>query len=809
MCTPEATATGERFSPAPTFSRQPRFQEPMKRLRTLFVSLLCLTAVTGSTAPVNAEQQNAEQQNAEQQNAEQQNADRPNVLLICVDDLRPELACFGKQYIHSPNIDALASSGRAFHRHYVQSPTCGASRYALLTGMYGSSGNGAIFDRAKQLAKDPDGVPPSLPAWFRQNGYRTVSVGKVSHHPGGRGGSDWDDEAIPEMPNSWDRHLLPAGDWQHPRGWMHGLAHGEIRGNAKQMDVFQSAEGDDSIYPDGGSVEEALNQLDQLSAEGEPPFFLAVGILRPHLPFGAPAQYMKAYEGVKLPPIPHPDKPTGKTTWHSSGEFMKYNRWGRDPNEDAEFADEVRRHYAACVTYADAQVGRVMERLRQTGQDDNTVVVLWGDHGWNLGEHAIWGKHCLFEESLRSPLIIRHPKMKEPGVKTNALVETIDVFPTLCDLADLPQPDFLHGSSLRPTLKDPSHRGEYAIGYRNEAQTIRTATHRLIRHKGGHYELYDHRVKDGEAKNIAADHPDFVDYLSEIIEARMKEPTEPKKRPQPPFRWINTLPDDLPPRVSHRTFSSKLAGQDVGYALLLPQGYEQSTDRYPVVYYLHGGRPGSEAKSVKLAQYIVDLQKQHDLREVIYVFVNGGPVSHYNVPERIGIQGRDDAIGADVFIKELIPHIDATFRTIARREGRGLEGFSQGGRGTMRLALRYPELFLSVAAGGGGYETELKISESPDSAESPSLRFAQGDNTWDLARAYAERDDAPELQLMIYVGTKGFNYENNLAYMEFLKSLGIEHRSLIVPDIEHSATGIYEKQGLQILQFHQANLFRE
>uniref|UniRef100_UPI0035613EBC sulfatase-like hydrolase/transferase n=1 Tax=Stieleria sp. TaxID=2795976 RepID=UPI0035613EBC len=162
-------------------------------------------------------------------------ADRPNVLLICVDDLRPELNCFGKSYIQSPNIDALAASGRAFHRHYVQSPTCGASRYTLLTGLYGSSSNGALFDRAKRMQKDSDAVPPSMPAWFRKHGYRTVSVGKVSHHPGGRGGSDWDDEAMPEMPNSWDRHLLPAGPWQHPRGWMHGLAHGEIRKNAKEM----------------------------------------------------------------------------------------------------------------------------------------------------------------------------------------------------------------------------------------------------------------------------------------------------------------------------------------------------------------------------------------------------------------------------------------------------------------------------------------------------------------------------------------------------------------------------------------------
>ena len=165
---------------------------------------------------------------------------KPNVLLICVDDLRPELGCYGVDYIRSPNIDKLARSGVLFRRHYVQAPTCGASRYTLLTGRYGPAGNGALFQRAGQLKSSPDAVPPSMPAWFRKAGYTTVSIGKVSHHPGGRGGRDWNDDAQPEMPNSWDRHLLPAGPWQHPRGWMHGLAHGEIRKNAKDMDVFQA-----------------------------------------------------------------------------------------------------------------------------------------------------------------------------------------------------------------------------------------------------------------------------------------------------------------------------------------------------------------------------------------------------------------------------------------------------------------------------------------------------------------------------------------------------------------------------------------
>lgn len=445
----------------------------------------------------------------------------PNVLLICVDDLRPELACYGSSYIQSPNIDRLAAAGRAFHGHYVQAPTCGASRYTLLTGRYGGTNNGALFQRAAKMKADPKSVPPSMPAWFRQHGYTTVSVGKVSHHPGGRGGKDWDEDAQPEMPKSWDRHLLPAGAWKHPRGWMHGLAHGEIRRNAGEMDVLQSLEGPDSIYPDGVSIDEALRQLDQLASDSRKPFFLAVGILRPHLPFGAPAKYLQPYRDAQLPPTPHPTKPTGKTTWHGSGEFMKYNRWKRDPNKDAEFALKVRKHYAACVSYADAQVGRVMKKLEEGGAAKNTIVVLWGDHGWHLGEHAVWGKHTLFEESLRSPLIVSYHGMMKPGEATDSMVETLDVFPTLCDLTGLPQPDFVDGVSLRPILEEPASAGHAAVSYGGRAKTIRTDTHRLIVHGDGHAELYDHTSAEKETQNIAKTNPDLVENLTSRLQRRL------------------------------------------------------------------------------------------------------------------------------------------------------------------------------------------------------------------------------------------------------------------------------------------------
>ena len=447
-------------------------------------------------------------------------AAKPNVLLLCIDDLRPELNCFGKSYIKSPHIDRLAERGVAFHRHYVTAPTCGASRFTLLTGRYGSASNGALFQRAAAVKKDAAKVPDSMPAHFRKQGYITVSIGKVSHHPGGWGGEDWDDKTQLEMPHSWDRRLMPCGPWKHPRGAMHGLANGEIRGNARNMAVFQATEGGDEIYPDGLITNGALEQLDLLKKENKP-FFLAVGIIRPHLPFGAPAKYLKLYEGVKLPPIPHPTKPASPSTWHKSGEFMKYKRWGKDPNKDAAFATEVRRHYAACVSYADAQVGRVLAKLKEIGATDNTIVVVWGDHGWHLGEHGIWGKHCLFEEALRSPLVIVKPGMEKAGQKTNAIVSTVDIFPTLCELTGVPIPDHAHGRSLQPILQKPDSKGEPAVSYWGKADTIRTGTHRLIYHKKGPHELYDHTTPEGETKNLAPANPKLVEELHEMLKKKL------------------------------------------------------------------------------------------------------------------------------------------------------------------------------------------------------------------------------------------------------------------------------------------------
>lgn len=445
----------------------------------------------------------------------------PNVLLLCIDDLRPELRCFGAEYIHSPNIDALASEGVSFVNHYVNAPSCGPSRYTLLTGQYGSSSNHALFQRAEKYSQDTSSVDPSMPQWFRENGYTTVSVGKVSHNPGGLGGADWNDENTIEIPLAWDKHLMPVGEWQHPRGAMHGLANGETRERGVTA-VYQSANVEDNQYPDGLIAQEGMRQLRDL-AEKDTPFFLAIGLIKPHLPFGAPKKYLDLYEGVDLPPIAHKEKPTGLSSWSESGEFMGYNRWERDPREDLAFADSIRRHYAACVSYADMHVGEILKTLKESGADKNTIIVLWGDHGWHLGEHGVFGKHTLFEEALHSPLIVRYPGMKNGGEQSKAIIETLDIFPTLCELTGIRIPEYASGVSLKGQLENTKLEGRDALGYYNGRTTLRTKNYRMVVHQDGFVELYDHRSDPYEIENIASEESEVVDKLKLAIDAKMKQ----------------------------------------------------------------------------------------------------------------------------------------------------------------------------------------------------------------------------------------------------------------------------------------------
>lgn len=279
-------------------------------------------------------------------------------------------------------------------------------------------------------------------------------------------------------------------------------------------------------------------------------------------------------------------------------------------------------------------------------------------------------------------------------------------------------------------------------------------------------------------------------------------------KPKPagaPFQWVNPLKGSMKelPGIRHATFRSPSMNVEVGYCIYLPPGYggpENENRRYPVVYMLHGGRPGSETKLVHLATFIDRAVRAGEIPPTLYVFNNGGPVSHYNYP------GRAHAAGKTALVKELIPHVDKTYRTIASRAGRSIEGYSQGGRGTLRIAFEFPELFHSAAAGSAGVQHEKRISEN-EGLENPGVQFAPGDDAWTRARTYAkEKLGEHPLRLLLYTGStqQDFNHEANQEYSAFLRSLGIPHEVLLIPDVGHSTRQAYEKESRRLLEFHAA-----
>jgi len=436
---------------------------------------------------------------------------KPNVLFIAIDDLRNDLGALGAAHAKTPNLDKFAASARPFSHHYVQVPTCGASRLSLLRGMRPTkpihTRNHGIRETASEWADR------SLPAIFRNHGYQTLALGKIGHYPGGLTGKNWDNPPE-ELPGVWDRHWIPDGPWEHAQAMMHGYANGKPR-QAGKSPTIEAFDGPDEAYPDAWLARDAVATLGDL-AKSDQPWLFAVGFFKPHLPFAAPKRYFDLHaDGIPdLDPAISAKRPW-PSNWHNSGEFR--NNYGhpgdRDPATHPDYARDLRQAYAASTSYVDAQVGRVLDALREHQLDENTIVVVWSDHGFLLGEHAIWGKHCLYEHALRCPLIIRKPGIKNPGTISPAIVETIDVLPTLADLCGLPAPDGLDGLSLRPMLDDPATpTAKPALGFNAGGdRTLRDDRWRLIVDgKGQRAELFDYQSDPGETQNHAAKHPDLV-----------------------------------------------------------------------------------------------------------------------------------------------------------------------------------------------------------------------------------------------------------------------------------------------------------
>ncbi|WP_018970342.1 sulfatase [Rubritalea marina] len=405
-------------------------------------------------------------------------ATQPNIILICIDDLRPELPSFGKDYIQAPAIEGLAAEGRLFKRHYVQAPTCGASRFAMLTGLYPKTAkqlsNGAFRSHDHNSA-------PSFPAHLRSHGYLTSCVGKVSHYPGGFTGKNWNDKTKPELPGAWDRQPDCSGDWLTPQGLMHGYADGKARKRGKTPALEAAAK---ASYPDDAILDTFHQEIAFLNDQKKP-WLCAVGLLRPHLPFACPKEFLACYDQTELPSIPAAKKPKQGEFWHPSAEFFGGYKHPSDPRNNAKYADAVRRHYAACVTYADSKVAEILETLESTGATKNTIIILWSDHGWHLGEQQIWGKHSPYHVALHAPLIIKTPEMLKPGVPSEAVVESIDIYPTLCELLSLPTPGHLEGTSLVKIVADPrAESDDLAIAHWGKLRSeIRSDDHQIINRK--------------------------------------------------------------------------------------------------------------------------------------------------------------------------------------------------------------------------------------------------------------------------------------------------------------------------------------
>ena len=421
---------------------------------------------------------------------------RPNVLFIAVDDLRPELACYGKQHIHSPSIDRLAASGVLFERAYCMVPTCGASRASLMTGIRPARNRFVTYQTWAE--KDAPGIT-TLNTQFHTNGYFTRSLGKVFHHPtdNAKGWSEpaWRPKDVPWYRRSENAKLHEQRQKQGSR----------TRGPA-----WESADVDDNAYADGVLAEQAIADLQRLRS-GDEPFFLAVGFFKPHLPFIAPQKYWDLYdrEQIRIPDNYHPPKDAPAESIHSSGELRAYAGIPAKGPVSDETARNLIHGYYACVSYTDAQIGRLLDELDRLKLADNTVVVLWGDHGWNLGEHTLWCKHSCYETSMQIPLIVRAPGI-DGGQKRSGLIETIDLYPTLCELAGLPKPDHLQGQSFATLLRDPNADWKTAaVGRFGNGDTIRTDGFRFTEYRDGKGKLtsrmlYDHKTDHGENANVAA-----------------------------------------------------------------------------------------------------------------------------------------------------------------------------------------------------------------------------------------------------------------------------------------------------------------
>jgi len=453
-----------------------------------------------------------------------------NVLFIVVDDLRPELGCYGTPIIKSPHIDALARTGTIFDRAYCQQAVCGPSRTSLLTGCRPDTTK--TYDLQTHFRLHLPGAV-TLPQYFKEQGYHTQSLGKIYH------------DFLDDLP-SWS-----VRSWA-PQDQMYGKPENQAalkrRKEQEKSGVpafglaWEDPDVPDNALRDGMLADRAIKVLGQVK---DKPFFLAVGFYRPHLPFVAPKEYFDLYRPKDLQLASNPYPPNGVPPIALT-DSLELRFYSDIPNQGAvsnQKAHELIHGYYATVSYVDAQIGRVLAELDRLGLRERTVVVLLGDHGWQLGEHGLWCKHTNFEVAARAPLIFNMPGQANRGVATDALVEFVDIYPTLVDLCGLPMPKGLEGTSLVPVMNAPDQpwkRAAFSQYPRGEAMgnSMRTDRYRYTEWtKPGEppigVELYDHEEDPNENVNLAGQskYKDLISQLSDQLHAGWREamPTDAKQ----------------------------------------------------------------------------------------------------------------------------------------------------------------------------------------------------------------------------------------------------------------------------------------
>lgn len=509
----------------------------------------------------------------------------PNVLFIAVDDLRPELGCYGSPIAVTPNIDDLASRGVLFNRAYCQQAICRPSRASLMTGMRPES-TGLFHNYVSLRDLQPNIL--TLPEHLIRHGYETAYLGKIFHRGDTDDARSWSREGAkwigPEIMKPAGPYRLEENISLRRKNFEEMFAkYGEAakRGLASGP-AFEKADVPDHAYVDGYNTLLAIKTMKQMAA-AEKPFFLGMGFHLPHLNWCAPQKYWDLYDPNKIPLISDDAPPLDGSAvgLHASFELRTRSNIPKQGPISEDLARTLKHAYLASTSYVDAQVGHLLVALDELGLRDRTIVVLWGDHGWHLGEMGVWGKATNYEIAARVPLIVIDPRNGEIGAKTDALVELVDLFPTLCDLTGVPKPSHLEGHSFAQLLQDPTRSwkkaaftqypnpalrewaanplsqgmretwfgplidtvekkisDQYGVGWDRElfeehlmGYSMRTDRYRLILWRDRRkpeaapidLELYDHQNDPTETQNLAASEPEIVGELLEIFQAGWKD----------------------------------------------------------------------------------------------------------------------------------------------------------------------------------------------------------------------------------------------------------------------------------------------